>query len=449
MNHCTEPNKAAPSESEVLEEAYLYAYPLVLMDVIKDMTINTIQPTPERAPLNQIFHAHDLATPEVISLTRPNVDTVYSQAYFDLDNEPILLRKPATSRYCTIQTFDGYSNTPFILGTDGLGGNDEAVYAFTGPFWKGALPEEVIEVPMPTNFVWLLIRTKCFGRSDLDEVYSVQEGMRTYPLSAHDASHGANYQHAPGTYNPAFDYVPLEILAAMPTQDFFDRFNSLTEKNPGAPEDAPALARFKELGIGAGKTFKLAALSDEAIQKTASLPTLLNRDFSSKHAGITVSNGWMFMDNRVGNFGTDYAFRAVVAFGGFANPVSMAVYPSMVMDAQGAPLCGDKRYLLHFEPGMTPPHGENGWWSLTAYTEEGHLIPNELARYNLGEVNDLPFNEDGPLDLYLQTENPGSEKEATWVPLCEGIFSLTMRIYLPTPEVLSFAWELPPLEVQE
>ncbi|MBU5405826.1 DUF1254 domain-containing protein [Paraeggerthella hongkongensis] len=430
----------------LLERAYLYAYPLVLMGVIKDRTTNVVVPDAEHAPINQLFHAQALATPDMVSLTRPNVDTVYSQAYLDLGAEPILLYKPATDRYCSIQTFDGYSNTPVVLGTGGVGGSDTATYAFVGPFWSGELPQGVTKVSMPTNFVWLLLRTKCFGVDDLPGVREVQQGMRMYPLSAHALDEGAGYACPKGSYDPAYDYVPLEFMQRLSVQDFFTRFNGLASGNPGAPEDAPALAQFETVGIGAGLTFDIAALGEGVTKAAAYLPTLLDRDFSSAHASTTVSNGWMFMDDRVGTFGTDYAYRAVVAFGGFANPVTMAVYPSMVVDVAGNPLRGDKSYRLHFAAGETPPHASEGWWSLTAYTEAGRLIPNELNRYNIGEVDDLPFNEDGSLDLYLQAEGPADDRVRFWLPLCEDVFSLTMRIYLPDERVLSFDWKLPPLE---
>lgn len=113
---------------------------------------------------------------------------------------------------------------------------------------------------------------------------------------------------------------------------------------------------------------------------------------------------------------------------------------------QGTPCAATSRTACILAAGETPPHASEGWWSLTAYTEAGRLIPNELNRYNIGEVDDLPFNEDGSLDLYLQAERPADDRVRFWLPLCEGVFSLTMRIYLPDERVLSFDWKLPPLE---
>lgn len=448
MDTPAHPSQIGSLEEKIalLEEAYLYAYPLVLLDVIKNRTTNVVSPDAEHAPVNQLFHARTLATPDMVSLTRPNVDTVYSQAYLDLVDEPILLHKPATDRYCSVQVFDGYSNTPAILGTGGRGGNEAATYAFVGPSWSGDLPDDVIAVPVSTNLVWLLLRTICLGADDLPGVYAVQDGLHMYPLSAHVLDAGIGYRSPAGTHDPAFDYVPAEFMQALSVQEFFTRFNRLALDNPGAPADVPALARFETVGVGAGLDFDIEALGEGAADAAAYLPSLINRAFSSTHANGIISNGWTFMDDHVGAFGTDYAYRAVVACGGFANPVSMAVYPSMVTDVAGHPLRGDRAYRLHFEPNATPPHARDGWWSLTAYTEEGRLIPNELQRYNIAEADDLPFNEDGSLDVYIQAARPNAGHERLWLPLCAGAFSLTMRIYLPDERVLSFDWKMPPLE---
>ncbi len=427
---------------ETLRQAYLYAYPLVLLEETKIMVTNTEYPTDTQAPLNQLFHAKELATPALISLTRPNVDTVYSQAYLDLGPEPYILYKPKTDRYCSVQLFNGYSVTPVVLGTGALGGSDEHHFAFTGPFFQGTLPEGVIQVKVSTNFLWLLIRTKTFGPDDMPGVYDVQQRLQLYPLSAH----GKNYTPPKGSYLKENDFVALEKVGKMPITEFFGLFNQLAKNNPGTIEDAPALASFKPLGIGTGETFTLDALPKPLQDEAEKLSAIFTPEFSVKHAQVRLVNNWVFMGNNVGEFGTDYAFRAVVAYGGYTNPVSMAVYPSMSHDAQGNELRGEKAYRLRFEQGMLPPHEADGWWSLTVYNQAGYLIENPLKRYNINEQSNTVFGADGSLELYLQAESPGGEKERNWLPTSPGPISLTIRIYLPKPPVLDMSWKLPPLE---
>jgi hypothetical protein len=71
----------------------------------------------------------------------------------------------------------------------------------------------------------------------------------------------------------------------------------------------------------------------------------------------------------------------------------------------------------------------------------------------------MPFkyNPDGSLDLYIQNEKPGADKEANWLPAPQASFNLTMRLYAPKEEILvgkrnpppiMRAQEVPPLATQ-
>ncbi|MET4046823.1 MULTISPECIES: DUF1214 domain-containing protein [unclassified Rhodococcus (in: high G+C Gram-positive bacteria)] len=426
-----------------LEDAYVYAYPLVLMDTIRAMVTNTETPTADRAPLNQLFHSRDLATPALHSLTRPNVDTLYSQAYLDLGEEPYLLFKPETDRYCSIQPFDGYSNTPAVLGTGGVGGNDAVTYALIGPRFDGALPENVIPVPVSTDFVWLLLRVRCFGPPDLEEPRKIQDSMDLYPLS----QHGEEHTYPRGSYTPDLDYVPVQHLQKMDACEYFDRFNSLVASNPGAPEDQPALDRFAALGIGAGLTFDPASLPKSVQERAGQLPGFMGSSKVNESRRMTAIDGWIYLDESIGNFGTKYLYRARIAHGGFANPVDVTAYPSTQVDSGGEPLTGTKTYNLHFEPGQLPPYGDWGWWSLTAYSASGQLFDNELDRYAIDDSQDLTLNDDGSLDLWISATNPGRGRERNWLPVRPENFGITLRIYFPHVSVNTHDWMPPKVTV--
>ncbi|QDQ98426.1 DUF1254 domain-containing protein [Tomitella fengzijianii] len=429
----------AEAAADALEDAYIYAYPLVLMDVIREMTTNTELPTTERAPLGQFFHSRALASPAIDSLTRPNADTLYSQAYLDLGDEPYLLHKPAAQRYLAIQPFDGYSNNPSILGTGGPGGDDEAVYAFTGPRFRGTLPEGVIPVPMPTDFVWLLARVRCHGPDDIAEPHRLQDAMDLYPLSQHGRAH----EYPRGAYSPARDFVPLEHILTLDAEAYFRRFNALAATNPGTADDRPALEKFAQVGVGAGLDFSVSALPEAAQRRAKELPGLMDSPRIDALRRATVVDGWTYLDPSVGRFGTDYTYRARIAHRGFANPVDVTAYPSIFADADGAPLTGEHSYVMHFPAGQHPPYHEGGWWSLAPYTQAGRLVANELDRYALDDGMPLTINPDGSLDLWLSADAPDAERMPNWLPVGREGFGLTMRIYLPHHSVTTHEWTPP------
>ena len=76
------------------------------------------------------------------------------------------------------------------------------------------------------------------------------------------------------------------------------------------------------------------------------------------------------------------------------------------------------------------------------YNAKNFLAKNPINRYALGDRNLLTFNEDGSLNLYIQRENPGAEKESNWLPTPqEGTFELTMRLYWPKEAALNGTWK--------
>ena len=61
---------------ELVSDAYIYAFPLVLTDTTKTMSTNTDGSVTGRAPVNQINHAKKLADASVRTVVTPNVDTL-------------------------------------------------------------------------------------------------------------------------------------------------------------------------------------------------------------------------------------------------------------------------------------------------------------------------------------------------------------------------------------
>ena len=67
---------------KTIEEAYIYAFPLVLMDATKTSATNTEEAVPGKAPVNQFMHGVALANAQFKNVVTPNVDTIYTQVWY-------------------------------------------------------------------------------------------------------------------------------------------------------------------------------------------------------------------------------------------------------------------------------------------------------------------------------------------------------------------------------
>ena len=96
------PEDALPAGDvwETIEEAYIYTFPLVLMDATMTSATNTEEPVPGKAPVNQFMHGVALANAQFKNVVSPNVDTIYSQVWYDLSEEPMVYVLPETDRFC-------------------------------------------------------------------------------------------------------------------------------------------------------------------------------------------------------------------------------------------------------------------------------------------------------------------------------------------------------------
>jgi hypothetical protein len=159
-----------------------------------------------------------------------------------------------------------------------------------------------------------------------------------------------------------------------------------------------------------------------------------------------VTNSWQMNTDTMGVYGNFYLKRAIVALAGLgANQVDDAIYPLNVSDSDGRPVTADNTYILHFSRDELPPVG--AFWSLTMYDAEGFQVANPLNRFAIGDRDPLKFNADGSLDLYIQNQNPGPDRETNWLPAPKrGQLALTLRLYAPKPQVANGHWAPPAIK---
>ena len=416
---------------ETVEDAYVYAFPLVLMDATETSATNTEEAVTGKAPVNQFIHSAALADAQFRTVVTPNVDTIYSQVWYDLSEEPMVYELPKTDRFCKVQVLDGWTNTAAVLDKAGA-------YAITLSTWEGELPEGVTRIDVPTSMAWSITRIVLSGEEDLPNVYAIQEKMKLMPLS--DYISGDTYEPPRGSYSEENDYIPVDKVLSMDPITFFNKANELMVKNPPAAADKEMLEKIAAVNIGPGMEFDTSVLTGDVAENWKTMLTEVRLKLIKEGQKFSKKLGqWDYFGEPIGDFNTEYAYRALVAFAGLgANTVEVALYPKIEQDADGNTLTGEKSYILHFE--SYPQVLEGGFWSVTAYGDDDFLIDNPIDRYCINDRSGLQANDDGSVDVILSEDAP---KDTTnWLPVGDGGFHLFMRIYTPDMDALE-TWTAP------
>lgn len=429
------PKEASSSNVEAIaEEAYIFGYPLVLMETTKDVMTHTDKVTQLKAPINQFVNVRTFPDPSFTDVVTPNADTLYSSAWIDLSQEPIIVSVPALGeRYYLLELLDAWTNVFSTIGTRQTG-NEAGNYALTGPNWKGELPSGIKQVSSPTNLIWLLGRTLTNGPQDYAAVHKIQDQYKLTPLSqwGKDFTPPQSVPLKPGVNTTS---APSAQVASMDGTTFFQRLDTAMRENPPAPADQPILNKLAQLQ-GADPAAINRGL-ERARQK-------ISAEINEHKLGKQV-NGWQITIDKMGNYGTDYLMRAAVAtFGLGANLPQDAIYPFTHVDAQGNKLNGNNNYVIHFDKGKFPP--AKAFWSISLYNDKQFFTANKLNRYAIGNRNNLKMNPDGSLDIYIQHDSPGAEKEANWLPAPREPFNLVLRLYSPEKSVIDGSWVPPAVE---
>ena len=75
------------------------------------------------------------------------------------------------------------------------------------------------------------------------------------------------------------------------------------------------------------------------------------------------------------------------------------------------------------------------------------VVQNELERYNLNNISELQYEEDGSLKIFIAGELPEGAPESNWLPAPkEKPFTLNHRFYVPKDEIHNGDWYVPYIE---
>jgi len=428
-------------------KTYMYAYPMVLLDTTR---------TQGGYSDNKLYHSRTFADPTETTVIRPNVDTLYTTAYLNLSSGPIVLTVPDMGdRYYMIQLMDAWTDTFADMGTR-TSGNAKQKFMIVPPHWTGTIPSDNVNIiKAPTHRVWLLGRIYSDGSAaDLEIVNQLQDKMKltrsasNAPMSA-GLAEADEEDAATDITNAGTGLTPPQIVAQMDAKTFFTTFAKIMKKNKPHAEDWPMRALMNKIGIYPGSPFKFSSLSAETQSALSTAVTdaqkIILKNIASIQPG-TIVNTWKFNTLFLGSYGAAYPYRAFIAYYGLgANLPDDAIYPGATISMDGSA----HTYTIHFDSGQLPP--VNAFWSITMYTSSGYLYENSINRYAIRSSDSLVTNADGSVDIYIQNQAPGdSSLQANWLPCPAASFTMSLRMYWPSTEVLygTSSWKMPAIVAQ-
>ncbi|MGY0501697.1 DUF1254 domain-containing protein [Nocardia sp. FBN12] len=424
-----------PDVLALATDAYVFGYPMMLLDIMRAAS----------GPTNTIDHSV-LPDPNDRGVARLSHDMVYSQAWLDLTEEPMVLQIPGMEpdRFWLFQLIDGWANTEHDLTSKTPRTTVDAdgppfTYILTGPQWAGELPAQMTRLHMPSTLCTIVGRIQINGVQDAPKVNELQQQIKLIPLSAWkrgdlDATVSRVHPIDRGTEPPA------KRIAALDGRTYLNRLCRLMLTDPPAAADAPLMAELAKIEIQPGGVVddRPADILDEAVRQGQRRIA----DWTDPTARSV--NGWEIPID-LGTFGTDYLRRAATTrrSPGLA-PIRDILYGNLdapATDERGAPY----RYRIRFAPGTWPP--VDAFASITAYDTQGLLVPNPEQIYSVGHVPRVVAAPDGSVELAIQQQDPRpSVPTGNWLPIPPtGDFSLTLRLYAPRGEAIDGKWEPPPL----
>jgi len=431
----------------IANEAYVYFYPLVTMDLTRKQLTNVPAGSGMGGPANVFDNIPAFPTVEMRSVVRPNFDTLYSSGWVDLTREPVVISVPDTNgRYYLLPMLDMWTD---VFASPGwrTTGTKAANFLLVPPKWNGKVPAGMTRIDAPTPYVWIIGRTKTDGPQDYEAVHAIQKGYRITPLSGWGKPAVAVKQ----VIDPSVDTKtpPKTQVDSMEGGKFFAYAAELLKLHPPHITDEPIIARLKRIGFEAGKSFDVIKLDATVKKAIDDAPAQSQKLMEWKMPSMArVANHWSMNTDTMGVYGNYYLKRAIIAQAGLgANLPEDAIYPINLGDEAGNPLDGVNKYSIRLAGNEMPP--VEAFWSVTLYDREGFQVANSINRFAVSSWMPFKRGADGSLTLYIQNENPGSDREANWLPTPKGPFNLTMRLYAPKTDALTGLWNPPPVTKEQ
>ena len=434
----------SPTVSELYSvatyEGYGYLLPLVISDYLRKDFIAA-------SAVNQFVPIKQFAN--ILVNAQSNLDTLYQPAWLDLTQGPQVVSVPdSKGRYYVLPIYDLWTEVLGVPGPRTTGGG-AFTFVITPPNWTGTLPSGLWEIRATTFYIYILGRIYTTGTpADIAATNAFQDAFSINSLSNYINNIPPTVVTNTGIVQP-FATASIQKAVALSADQLFAQAAELLKIHPPHSTDFSIIARLRRIGFLLGQSFNFGSLDPVLQSYILSSKTRQFTDYANVFPYIAARvNGWALYNQTVGNWGNFYFKRWPIAVYGYAaNPVEDTIYPSSIVDNLGAKLDAQYSYTVTFAANALPP--AIGFWSVTLYssvTLEG--IPNSYNKYRVSPVDNLVYNSDGSLTIYVQNAPPkASVPLANWLPvgIASGGIKLLIRLYWPQQSLFEGTWVPPPI----
>lgn len=362
--------------------------------------------------VNLFTHTRRLIGPDDREVVTPNNDTLFTNAWLDLSQGPVVIEVPPMGeRYWTLGFLDAWTNPWAYAGRRTTGGERQRLFVH-GPGWRGQVPAGLHRIAAPGDDVWVIGRILVdHDGQDLARVHALQDQFAIRRPDGSDAAMRVDTWLANRESGVPHGEPYRDVLAKMLAR------NPPAHPLPDLPAGPAELSRALDAVYGSLR----------------------------QAAPAQLGGGWTIAVRVRTDFGTDFETRARVARNWIGTlGIEEAMYVMAEVDAEGATLDGAHDYVLRLPPQAELDVGS--FWSLTLY-DRRHclLVANAIGRHSIGDrTRGLVRDADGALSIHVRPRDPGPGRNWLPSPAGEG-FYLVLRLYQPGPSHLEGRFAYPPV----
>jgi hypothetical protein len=441
------------SSQDATEFALLYGYPLL---AFQKATVTRVQ----QFGVNELAYARALSNASARQVVKPNADTLYGTAIYDLSQDDVAITVPKIpdDTFCLFSFYDPYGDNWANIGTGNSAGAGEYRLRIRRTDYGVELANDTSGntpnyINSPSLHGILLIRW-LVNATNLDAVHAHQDATKVESVPKENRSlRGTSLSML--NWNLGNSTTAEHVL------------NLLAQFAPSNPPEATADTDRVDATLSAAGISSGTYGSTNTNISAANASALRTAVFDSRSSLTTLNNGWSTLQsNKTGDFGTNYGIRAAIASSGYLMlKAPNAVYPSWsnasgeqsaLAGAANLNLGPDESYIYTFSG--KPPLKAAGFWSLTAYGADDYFIDTPQSVYALGDRSNITYpsgarvysnerSEDGMFQILMQPADvtPPANWTSNWLPgpVGGGNMSALLRWYGAEDSLLDGSYQYP------